>query len=132
MVRLCANEFSGRGDVLERVTAAAGAQTRVGGRAQQSSDLNDLAFEITSGGTALVMLIEDVDTWADSREGIRMLRALKACRDATNLALGGGRAKLLIVGTGSSTRLADLTRDSAQAFYGAIYLTLPEADNPSA
>ncbi|GJI93619.1 hypothetical protein RugamoR57_03370 [Duganella caerulea] len=128
VVRLCASEFSGS-DVLERVTAAAGAQTRVGGRERQSNDLNDLILHITNGGTALVMLIENVDAWADSREGIRTLRALKACRDATNLALGS-RAKLLIVGTGSSTRLADLTQDSAQAFYGAISLTLPVPDDP--
>ncbi|MBV6324378.1 hypothetical protein [Duganella violaceipulchra] len=130
VMRLRAHEFSGR-DVLERVTAAAAIQTRVGGRAGQSSDLNDLILQTTSSGTALVMLIENVYAWADSPEGIRMLRALKACRDATNLALGS-RAKLLIVGTGSSTKLADLTRDRAQAFYGAIYLTLPEPENPSA
>lgn len=57
VVRLCASAFSG-GDVLERVTAAAGAQ--VGGR-EQSNDLNDLIPHITNGGTALAMLIENID-----------------------------------------------------------------------
>jgi len=121
---LRANEFSGR-DVLEKVTAAFGTQGVDGGCGRQPTDLNELILQTTQDGTTFVMLIENVDAWTDSHEGARMLRALKSGRDAANLP-PGRTGKFLVVGIGSSSQMIELTRERNQAFYGAVFLTLPE------
>lgn len=71
-----------------------------------------------------MLLIENIDVWADTGEGSRALRALKSCRDDINLAPGRA-SKLLIVGIGAPAKLVIMTRDSSQAFYGAALIAVP-------
>ena len=50
--------------------------------------------------------------------------ALKSCRDEVNLA-SDHAGKLLIVGSGEPSKMVVMTRDSAQAFYGAVLIAAP-------
>ncbi|TFW20111.1 hypothetical protein [Duganella callida] len=124
VVRVRADELCG-GDVLETVVAAAHDQTKGDQREQRTSNLNDLVRQITHGGTPFVMLIENIDAWVNSADGLRMLCALKAARDAVNLPPGHS-GKFLVVGIGTSPKMTALTHDQSQAFYGAVDLKLPE------
>lgn len=124
MVRVRADELCGD-DVLETVAAAAHAQTKGDQREQRTAHLKDLVRQITHGGTPFVMLIENIDAWVNSADGQRMLCALKAARDATNLPPRHS-GKFLVVGIGTSPQMIALTHDQSQAFYGAVDLKLPE------
>lgn len=103
VVRVRADELCG-GDVLETVAAAAHDQTKGDQREQRTSHLNDLVRQITHCGTPFVMLIENIDAWVNSADGLRMLCALKAARDAANLPPGHS-AKFLVVGIGASPKM---------------------------
>ncbi|MRW88403.1 hypothetical protein GJ699_00195 [Duganella sp. FT80W] len=76
------------------------------------------------------MLIKDIDAWIGTEEGNRTLCALKACRDAVNLR-GSRKGQFLVIGIGSSPKMANLTCDSAQAFFGAMLMGLPMQFNNS-
>jgi hypothetical protein len=121
---MCAEEL-GSDDVLERVTEAVRTQVMDTIWGRRPGGLKDLVRQITQDGTPFVMLIENIDAWVDSSEGVRMLCALKAIRDATNLPPGHG-GKFLLVGIGASPKMIALTQDRSQAFYGAVYLTLAD------
>lgn len=80
------------------------------------NDLNELILQITRDGTTFVMEIENVDAWADSRHGVRVLRALKSGRDAANLSLDR-TGSFVAVGIGGSSQMIELTQERNHAFY---------------
>lgn len=73
-----------------------------------------------------VVIIDEVQA-LQSRTGQRLLRALKAARDAVNLRPDNDSdTYLLIVAAGSCRRaVTSMTSDSSQAFYGAERLEFP-------
>lgn len=123
VARLHAEKFCGCSG-LQGVSGEISAQTIGNGRGQTWGLLSEVVLSATSGGATLVVLIEGIDVWVDTEEGMRTLRALKSCRDAVNLT-AGRTGKFVVVGIGDSTKVVTLTRDSAQAFYGAALIAVP-------
>jgi hypothetical protein len=75
------------------------------------------------------LLVKNIDRIAPPAESERILKALKAARDANNLR-PGKHGRFLIVGAGtSSTHLTKLTGDPEEAFYGACLRAIPVASD---
>ncbi|OEZ63834.1 hypothetical protein DUGA6_03350 [Duganella sp. HH105] len=111
-------------DVLRNISDQIRAQTTAGDEDQAPCTLTEVVRSSMFGGSTLVLLIENIDLWAGTWEGCRALRALKSCRDDVNLS-SDCKSKLLIVGSGEPAKMVTMTRDSAQAFYGAALTAVP-------
>jgi hypothetical protein len=77
----------------------------------------------------IVLIIDEAQHALSSEKGADTLFALKAARDALNLA--ATRPQLAIVATGSARgKIADMVMRRNQAFYGATVETFPPLGEP--
>lgn len=91
----------------------------------RDSSLQDIVRCRVREDEVLVVLIDKIDELAFSDEGVRALKALKACRDGINRSPGEHRM-FIVVGTGTSrTSLQTMTGDPSNAFYGAALIDVP-------
>lgn len=82
-----------------------------------------------SVGKAIVLIIDEAQHALSSERGADTLFALKAARDALNLA--AKTPQLAVVATGSARgKIADMVMRRNQAFYGASVETFPPLDEP--
>ena len=107
------------------VTLSAEISAQVSGKVwnKPPRSLRETVCQATSGGDTLVLILREIETLGCTQEGVRVLRALKACRDAVNL-VPDGQGRFLLVGVGKPRAIAALTGDSMQAFYGAALLAM--------
>lgn len=93
--------------------------------ASRDYSLHDIVRGRVSEDSVLVILIDQVDEFAFSEEGIRVLKALKACRDGINRS-PYEHGTFIAAGTGTSrTSLQTMTGDPTSAFYGAALIDVP-------
>ncbi|XLZ71472.1 hypothetical protein ABT364_05750 [Massilia sp. SR12] len=110
---------------LEEVGAALWAHMEKSKLEQYPSSLSEIVLRATATGTSFALLLNQVEDLTLTSDGVCILMALKACRDAVNLRPGAHGSFLLVAAGTHMHRLTTMVCDSSQPFYGSTLLQLP-------
>lgn len=98
-------------------------------RGDRKLHMSNLPAEILSTvreeGRTVVMLLDEAESVAHTREGERLMCALKASRDVVNLSHGAADKFILVASCASAQTAKELVDNPSQAFYGASAFALP-------